>query len=147
MYTAIRSAMRCSEKFFAPCFAGVAKQSIWRLDPLVVWEKLQARVKDGSIAEFSQHNYMAAATSPGVTLQTTLMNHTSIVESGNKLMGVFGKILGLPYVLGEFNSLARQGKPGISNSFGAALWGVDFNLWMATQGVKRGHMHQGTNYR
>jgi hypothetical protein len=53
MYTAIRSAMRCFDRFFAPCFAGVVNQSIWRLDPLVTWEKLQARVKDGSIAEFS----------------------------------------------------------------------------------------------
>ncbi|KAL2060100.1 hypothetical protein VTL71DRAFT_9922 [Oculimacula yallundae] len=25
--------------------------------------------------------------------------------------------------------------------------GEDFNLWMASQDVKRGHMHQGTNYR
>lgn len=53
----------------------------------------------------------------------------------------------LPFILGETNSLYNEGKPGLSNSFGAALWGVDFNLWCATNNISRVHMHQGTNYR
>lgn len=53
----------------------------------------------------------------------------------------------LPFILGEGNSLARQGTPGLSNSFGAALWGVDANLLMASKNISRFHMHQGTNYR
>lgn len=52
-----------------------------------------------------------------------------------------------PVILGETNSLYNQGAPGLSNSFGAALWGLDFNLWCASQNIKRVHMHQGTNYR
>ncbi|KAG4430882.1 hypothetical protein IFR05_013641 [Cadophora sp. M221] len=147
MYKALRANMKCDQKTFAPSFAGVANFSLWRLDPLKAWNLLQPRVQDRSIKEFSQHNYMEAATSPGVTLQRTLMNHSNIVVIAEKLNRVFSKINGVPYVIGEHNSLARQGKPGISNSFGAALWGVDFNLYMATQGVKRQHMHQGTNYR
>lgn len=53
----------------------------------------------------------------------------------------------IPYILSETNSLYNEGAPGLSNSFGAALWGVDFNLWCASQGIRRVHMHQGTNYR
>jgi hypothetical protein len=49
--------------------------------------------------------------------------------------------------MGETNSLYNQGKPGLSNSFGAALWGVDFNLYCASVGIGRVHMHMGTNYR
>lgn len=54
---------------------------------------------------------------------------------------------GLPLIMGETNSLFNEGKPGLSNSFGAALWGIDFNLYCASVGFKRVHMHMGTNYR
>lgn len=77
------------------------------------------------------------------------MNHTSTVLSvshhlneSNLLAGT-----GIPYILGETNSLYNEGAPGLSNSFGAALWGVDFNLYCAATGIRRTHMHQGTNYR
>lgn len=53
----------------------------------------------------------------------------------------------VPLVMGETNSLYNEGKPGLSNSFGAALWGLDFNLYCAAVGFKRVHMHMGTNYR
>ncbi|EFY86356.1 glycoside hydrolase family 79 protein [Metarhizium acridum CQMa 102] len=52
-----------------------------------------------------------------------------------------------PLIFGETNSLYNQGRPGLSNTFGAALWCVDFNMYSAAVGFKRVHMHQGTNYR
>lgn len=52
-----------------------------------------------------------------------------------------------PLIFGETNSLYNQGRPGLSNTFGAALWGLDFNLYAASVGFKRVHMHMGTNYR
>lgn len=58
-----------------------------------------------------------------------------------------GTDAGPPLVLGETNSLFNEGKPGLSNSFGAALWGIDFNLYCASAGIKRVHMHMGTDYR
>ena len=77
------------------------------------------------------------------------MNHTSTVTSIAKQLNE-SRLLAeynLPYILGETNSLYHQGAPGLSNSFGAALWGVDFNLWCAANNISRVHMHQGTNYR
>jgi hypothetical protein len=53
----------------------------------------------------------------------------------------------IPFILGESSSLYNEGAPGLSNSFGATFWGVDFNLWCASQGIRRVHMHQGANYR
>ena len=77
------------------------------------------------------------------------MNHTSTVLSVNKHLNESNLLAytGLPYILGETNSLYNEGAPGLSNSFGAALWGVDFNLYCAATGIARVHMHQGTNYR
>ena len=77
------------------------------------------------------------------------MNHTSTVLSINKHLNESSLLAytGLPYILGETNSLYNEGAPGLSDAFGAALWGVDFNLYCAATGIARVHMHQGTNYR
>lgn len=98
-------------------------------------------------------SYMGGADSPGVTLAHTLMNHTAVIKSVGNHVAVMKNLeennlaKGTPYILGEMNSLYHQGKPGLSNSFGAALWGVDFNLYCASQNIRRTHMHQGTDYR
>ena len=100
-------------------------------------------------------SYINGATEPGVTLQGTLMNHSANVASiklqlnESRLLAALPYRLNpnLPFILGETNSLYNEGRPGLSNTFGAALWGVDFNLWCATNNIRRVHMHQGTNYR
>jgi len=77
------------------------------------------------------------------------MNHSSTVNSVSPHLTEMAALANysIHYILGETNSLYNEGAPGLSNSFGAALWGVDFNLWCASQGIRRTHMHQGTNYR
>ncbi|KIX02569.1 uncharacterized protein Z518_08510 [Rhinocladiella mackenziei CBS 650.93] len=130
-------------KFYAPGFAGTANS----LDLITTWAAgLNA---DHDISFIDSHNYIGGATQPGVTLQGTLMNHTSTVLSVAKHLNESHLLsgAGLPYILGETNSLYNEGAPGLSNSFGAALWGVDFSLYCAATGIRRVHMHQGTNYR
>ena len=76
------------------------------------------------------------------------MNHSNTVASialqlnESRLLRALPNDLnpGLPFILGETNSLYNEGKPGLSNSFGATLWGVDFNLWCATNNIRRVHM-------
>jgi hypothetical protein len=81
------------------------------------------------------------------------MNHTRTTQDVDSQAAEYKKIMAStddpspPLIFGETNSLYFQGKPGLSNSFGAALWGVDFNLYSASAGFARVHMHQGTNYR
>lgn len=69
------------------------------------------------------------------------------VSSYNKIFGSTANAAAPPLIFGETNSLYNQGRPGLSNSFGAALWGVNFHLYSASVGIKRVHFHQGTNYR
>ena len=77
------------------------------------------------------------------------MNHSSTVHSISPQVALAASLsyTGIPFILGETNSLYNEGAPGLSNAFGAALWGVDFNLWCASVGIRRVHMHQGTDYR
>ncbi|KAI1378672.1 glycoside hydrolase family 79 protein [Hypoxylon crocopeplum] len=103
---------------------------------------------DGDIKLFSSHNYISGAESLGVTLQGTLMNHTRTALSVGAHTAENATIQpGIPYILGETNSLYNQGRPGLSNSFGAALWAVDFSLYCAAVGIGRVHFHMGTDYR
>jgi hypothetical protein len=81
------------------------------------------------------------------------MNHTVTVTKVKSLSNLSQVLAAdnlttnIPFILGEHNSLYNEGAPGLSNAFGAALWGVDFNLYAASQGVRRQHMHQGSDYR
>ena len=52
----------------------------------------------------------------------------------------------LPFIISETNSLSDVGTSGISDTFGAALWTLDYNLWCASQNISRVHMQQGTNF-
>lgn len=135
-----------SEKFlfYAPSFAGVGNS----LNMIKTWQ--QGLGSGNDIAFVDSHNYISGAEVLGVTLQGTLMNHTSTVLSVNKHLNesrYLQPYTKLGYILGETNSLYNQGRPGLSNTFGACLWGVDFNLYNAATNIKRVHMHQGTNYR
>jgi hypothetical protein len=49
------------------------------------------------------------------------MNHTSTVASIAKQVNESSLLAkyNLPFILGEANSLSNEGKPGLSNSFGA----------------------------
>ncbi|KAK2596637.1 hypothetical protein QQS21_006313 [Conoideocrella luteorostrata] len=97
------------------------------------------------ISQISVHNYMGGATQPGVTLQGTLMNHTAVVNSINRHVKYAQSVdfVKADYVIGEHNSLYGGGAAGLSDTFGAALWAMEFSLNAASRGViKRVHFHQ-----
>ncbi|KAI1632803.1 glycoside hydrolase superfamily [Biscogniauxia mediterranea] len=50
-----------------------------------------------------------------------------------------GKVL----VMGETNSVSCSGRSGISDTFGAALWGVDYVLMGAALGIRKLYFHLG----
>lgn len=54
---------------------------------------------------------------------------------------------GLPYVIGETNSIACQGLAGASDVFGAAVWSIDYALYAASLNVSNMYWHMGTGYR
>ena len=91
-------------------------------------------------------SYLAGATQPGVTLQRVLMNHNWTVNFVNRqtaFASFFTKAApDIPLILSETNSLSSGRASGISNTFGAALWVLDFGLYCASQNITRIHFHQ-----
>ncbi|KAI1499520.1 glycoside hydrolase superfamily [Biscogniauxia marginata] len=50
---------------------------------------------------------------------------------------------GKTLVMGETNSVSCSGRSGISDTFGAALWGVDYVLMGAALGIRKLYFHLG----
>ncbi|RPD70303.1 glycoside hydrolase family 79 protein [Lentinus tigrinus ALCF2SS1-7] len=102
-----------------------------------------------AISQISQHQYSAVFCNGGDFPLTSFMSKSAV--RGN-LTGFKDDIAatharGLTYVLGETNSIACHGAPGVSNTAGAALWTIDYTLQAATLGVKELFFHEGIGYK
>jgi hypothetical protein len=77
------------------------------------------------------------------------MNRTALIQAMNyhAAASSYSVAKGLPYVIGETNSIACQGLAGVSDVFGAAVWSVDYALYAASLNVSRMYWHMGTGYR
>jgi hypothetical protein len=70
-------------------------------------------------------------------------------DAGRRLIEPFlnssaiAQSLGKPFMMFETNTASCGGFPGVSNSFGAALWAIDYGLIMATSNFSRALLHIG----
>ncbi|KAK7732934.1 hypothetical protein SLS57_000877 [Botryosphaeria dothidea] len=106
----------------------------------------------GQAKTFAEHAYMGAACagSPTPSLDQNLLNHTYLAHHLQYFatQSAASVARGLPYVIGETNSIACQGLAGVSDVFGAALWAVDYAMYAAAKtNVSRLYFHGGTGYR
>lgn len=84
-----------------------------------------------------------------ISRQATLMNHTTVVDVIDNHVSLMEDLIDydLPYGISETNSLYGGGKDGVSNTFGAALWALDFAMQAAANNISRVNFHMGTDYR
>jgi hypothetical protein len=84
-----------------------------------------------------------------VDKQAKLMNHTRNVDAIANHVDLMDELTDydLPYTISETNSLYGQGRAGVSNTFGAALWNLDFTLQAASKNISRVNFHMGKDYR
>lgn len=98
---------------------------------------------------FSQHRYSGSFCQGNGALLQDLMTKKSI--RGN--ITVFSpditvvKSKGLDYILGETNSFACHGAPGVSNAAGAALWTLDYLLFAPQAGISKVFFHEGIGFK
>ncbi|KAJ7127578.1 glycoside hydrolase family 79 protein [Mycena crocata] len=101
------------------------------------------------VAAWSQHHYSGAfCTGDGGLLQE-LMNKATVRTNITILMDdiTATRAKGLDYILGETNSYACHGSPGVSNSAGAALWALDHALFAPQIGISKVFFHGGVGYK
>ena len=94
-----------------------------------------------AIDPFSYHWYTAAATVPHVADWLLL---PSTATEGPASVAPFVAIAhkrGIPFRMGEMNSLAARGAPGISDTFQSALWAIDEMFRFANVGVDGVNWH------
>lgn len=78
-----------------------------------------------------------------------LMNHNNtafFVDSHHEL-AAHSTAQGIPYILGETNSLFGHGEAGISDTFAAALWTIDYTLYSAQTNITSLGFHQSFGWR
>jgi hypothetical protein len=79
---------------------------------------------------------------PHVTIDQLLRPHETSRENMLRLVAL-GKSLSIPYRMSEGNSCYHGGKPGVSDTFAAALWGADYMMSLAQWGVAGINFHGG----
>ncbi|KAF8072111.1 glycoside hydrolase family 79 protein [Lyophyllum atratum] len=101
------------------------------------------------ISTMSQHRYSGSFCTGSGGLLSDLMTKSTI--RGNLTVFVpdieatFAQ--GLNYILGETNSYACHGAPGVSNTAGAALWTLDYALFATQLKISTVFFHVGIGFK
>ncbi|KAI5865244.1 glycoside hydrolase family 79 protein [Durotheca rogersii] len=108
----------------------------WGAEELIATQN--ATVKQ-YIKTYSHHNY------PGGSI-TSLMSHKGISSNLHVFDADVAAALkeNKPYIFGETNSVSGGGAAGVSPTFGAALWTMDYVLRATYSNISRTYFHHGT---
>ncbi|KAF4626665.1 hypothetical protein G7Y89_g11487 [Cudoniella acicularis] len=133
--------------FEAPRHLGYNATPFWNVENALKF----GIASTGKAKTVADHDYMGSAC-PGAkpaTIKDNLLNHfhmTSLMYY-HSYLGNYSSSVGIPYVLGETNSISCQGQVGVSDVYAAALWSIDYTLYIASLNASRIYYHMGTPYR
>ncbi len=98
----------------------------------------------GIISMVTQHYYLGDGLSPDATMALLLSPDTSLPGTVNTI-ATAASAAGLPlgYRTDECNSYYGGGAPNVSNTYGAALWALDFMFISAINGCQGVNFHGG----
>lgn len=136
-------------KFLAPSFATTSRTtSGWSPQSLFATGLLNSS-SGALIKTISQHKYSGSFCSGSPALLQDLMTKANIRGNITILAPDIAatRAQGLKYILGETNSFACHGAPGVSNVAGAAIWTLDYLLSAAHAGISQVVFHQGIGFK
>src|SRR5262249_49179944 len=82
----------------------------------------------------TRHHYAEGpAGDPRVSVPR-LLQSSGDIESTLRQLGDASRVARLPYRIAEANSVFNEGEPGVSDTLGAALWGLDLMFRCAAAG-------------
>ncbi|KAK6497028.1 hypothetical protein TWF481_002008 [Arthrobotrys musiformis] len=138
----IKNSPNKTVRFMAGGFANPAFQVTKDFDiPGII----SAGFQSSRITWYSMHIYPQSGCSGAVTI-APLLEHNTISETlSNYIPQVAAaESVGAQFTIGETNTVSCVGRPGISDTFAAALWLVDYVLFAATIGIRRLYFHATT---
>jgi hypothetical protein len=93
------------------------------------------------------HYYQGGpGTDPSINLNTLLSQHAdSLITNFSNSIAAIAAAANLPWRVAECNSIYGGGKSGVSNSFGAGLWAIDYMWKLAYSGCQGFNFHGGGN--
>ncbi|KAK2931909.1 hypothetical protein FoTM2_009427 [Fusarium oxysporum f. sp. vasinfectum] len=101
------------------------------------------------VSQFTEHAYSGGFDPRRIVRPGDLMNKVAV--RANMTTRTNGRnavrSTGVKYILGEANSYANHGQPGLSNTVESALWATDWLLLGASSGIERQYFHHGVGFR
>jgi hypothetical protein len=165
VYNRVLAPAGITSKFFEPPATASTIGTTFEIEMLVDNGLLDDTNGNEYVSCWNQHDYYYCASSLfislgvnahiflviGVTPTPIVLNDLLDLDSTNTQFAYWEKQVsialktGLPYVLREMSSVGPIGMAGISDTHGAALWTLNFFLYMATLDVSSVQMHMTDN--
>ena len=101
---------------------------------------------EGKDVKLLTHHYYREGQSAASTLDKLLRPDAKLQPQLETLRAA-AKAAGVPYRICEVNSFSGGGRPGVSDTFGAALWVLEYMFELASAGCSGVNMETGVNQR
>jgi hypothetical protein len=109
------------------------------------WVGVVAANKPDRLVLLTRHYYAdGPAGAPHVSLAKLLRSDQQIEPTLRELSS-FTRTYKLPFRIAEANSIYNEGQPGVSDTLGAALWGIDLMFRAAAAGAAGLNFHAGVH--
>jgi hypothetical protein len=109
------------------------------------WMEMFARDEGGDIALLTAHHYITGQANPAATLETMLAEEKKYLPTLARFQAA-AKSIHVPYRLCETASFSGGGRAGVSDTFAAALWALDYLFVLASHGCSGVNMETGVNH-
>jgi hypothetical protein len=111
----------------------------------VDWMESFARDEAGDIALLTAHHYITGQANPATTLEFMLQEEKKYQPMLAKFQSI-AQAAHVPWRMCETASFSGGGKAGVSDTFAAALWVLDYLFVLASYGCSGVNMETGVNH-
>ena len=124
-----------SSRFSGPDVAGATS-----------WVESFAKDEGPDLSLLTEHYYIGDGNSDASTISVMLEPHGTLSSMLSRLEAVSNESK-IPYRICETNSFYNGGRPGVSDTFGSALWVLDYMYTLCSMGAAGVNMETGLNHR
>lgn len=108
------------------------------------WAARFAQDEGHDLKLLTHHYYRGGARNPRSSLDELLAPDPHLGQMLDSMRAASTKA-GIPYRICETNSFSGGGKPGVSDTFGSALWTLDYMFTLAAHGASGLNLETGVN--